>query len=209
MTPPIKVGIVDDHPGVRVGLKNLLASATDIIVVGEGENGEEAIQLVEQKKPDVLLLDVELPLLRGDLVMKHLRETNMEVIVLAVSSYNDPVYVQGMLDNGAAGYITKEEVPRYLVDALHSIIEDHVKWISPIVKQLSKIELDDVSLTGGDLDILRLIVLGRADAEIMRELKLGETDFGRSIDTLQQKFGIDSRDALYAAAECILSTTAA
>ncbi len=207
---PIKVGIVDDHPGVRLGLRNLLAIAKDIIVVGEGGTGADAIQLVEQKKPDVLLLDVELPVLRGDIVMKYLRETKTSVKVLAVSSYHDPVYVQGMLDNGAAGYMTKEEAPRYLVDALHSIIADHVKWISPIVmKQLSKIELDDVSLTGGELDILRDIVLGKTDAEIVQELNLGETEFSNSIISLERKFGIESRNELCTAAECILSTTTA
>ncbi len=209
MITPIRVGIVDDHPGVRNGIRNLLASAKEVIVVGEGENGPDAIQLVEQKKPDVLLLDVELPVLRGDVVMKQLREAKTAVKVLAVSSYHDPVYVQGMLDNGAAGYITKEEAPRYLIIALHSIMEDHIKWISPgVVKELSRIELDDVSLTGRDLDILRDIVLGKTDAEIMHKLSLGETEFFGSIGSLQQKFGITTRAELCNAAECILSTTA-
>ncbi len=209
MITPIRVGIVDDHPGVRIGIRNLLASAKEVIVVGEGENGADALQLVEQKKPDVLLLDVELPVLRGDIVMKQLRETHLEVKVLAVSSYHDPVYVQGMLDNGAAGYITKDEAPRYLIDALHSIMEDHIKWISPmVVKELSKIELDEVSLSGGDLDILKYIVLGKTDDEIMHELSLGESEFLRSIGSLLQKFGITTRAELSSAAECVLSTTA-
>lgn len=210
MTLPIRVGIVDDHPGIRVGIRNLLARAKDIVVIGEGENGVDAIHLVEQQQPDVLLLDVELPVLRGDMVMQRLHESNSKVKVLAVSSYHDPLYVQGMLDNGAAGYITKDEAPRYLVDALHSIMEDKVKWISPVViKELSKIMLDHISFTGQELDILRDMVLGKTDREIIRELKIAVTDFKHSINSLLQKFEVTSRADLCRSAESILSTTAA
>ncbi len=209
MTLPIRVGIVDDHPGVRIGIRNLLESAKDIVVVGEGENGSDAIHLVEQENPDVLLLDVELPVLRGDIVMRRLHETRLKVKVLAVSSYNDPVYVQGMLENGAAGYITKEEAPRYLVDAVRSIMEDQVMWISPVaVSELSKIQLKNVNLTGRELDILRHIVLRKTDDEIRQEIGMGETEYKQTIDTLLNKFGVTSRAELSTAAECILSTSA-
>ena len=165
MTLPIRVGIVDDHPGVRVGIRNMLTDAEDIAVVGEGDNGVEAIQIAEQVKPDILLLDVELPILRGDVVVKRLRETNPEVKVLAVSTYDDPMYIQGMLENGAVGYITKEEVPELLITALHSIMHDQVKWISPkTASKISKITLEHNDFTGSELDILRLLILGKQDS---------------------------------------------
>ncbi len=210
MTTPIKVGIVDDHPGVRTGIRNLLASSKDIVVVGEGENGADAIQLVEQKKPDILLLDVELPVFRGDIVMQRLKDSGQNVKVLAISSYNDPIYVQGMLENGASGYITKEEAPRYLIDAIRSIIVDHILWISPfVVKELSSVKLDTIDLTGRELDILRHIVLGNSDDEIRQELKLGESEIKRYLRFLMKKFGVATRVELRNAAECIISTSAA
>lgn len=208
MTLPIRVGIIDDHPGVRMGIRNLLASAKDILVVGEGENGADAIELANQKQPDILLLDVELPILRGDAVMQYLHDKNIDVKVLAVSSYNDPIYVQGMLENGAAGYITKDEAPVMLLDAVHSIVEDQLKWISPIaVKRLSKIRLDDINLAGSEFIILRLIVLGKSDEEISRSLRINKAELSKRIGILLDKFSMSTRAELKDRATCILSTS--
>ena len=131
MKEPIKVVIVEDHPGVREGIKKLLFGAKDIRVVGEGANGMEAIQLAQTHDPDVILLDVELPMLRGDEVVRKIRAMQSRIKVLAVSSYNDRSYVQGMLENGASGYITKEEAPELLVEAVHKVFQGKGKWVSP------------------------------------------------------------------------------
>jgi DNA-binding NarL/FixJ family response regulator len=204
---PIRVGIVDDHPGVRDGIRNLLAGEGGIEVVGEGANGAEAIELVRQEKLDVLLLDVELPVLRGDVVMQHLRELGIDVKVLALSSYNDPVYIQGMLENGAAGYITKEEAPRLLITAINSIMDDRVKWISPmVVGRLTKIELDDMNFSGRELEILRLVVMEKTKRQISEELDIEEAGVTQSLSLLMNKFGVASLDELRVAAGCILST---
>ncbi len=130
---PIRVVIVDDHAGVRAGIRNLLLSAQDMIVVGEGANGAEAIQLAETEKPDVMLLDVELPILRGDEVVRRIRSSQPEVKVLAVSSHDDRLFIQGMLENGAAGYITKDEAPNLLIEAIYSVLTSEKRWISPHV----------------------------------------------------------------------------
>src|SRR5512138_2248419 len=120
----IKVLIVDDHPGVRVGIKRLLQTAEDMVVVGEGVNGAEAIELVATQTSDILLLDIELPDQRGDAVMRHIHNTYPDMKVLAVSSYSDRDYILGMLENGASGYITKDEAPMMLLDAIRSIIRN-------------------------------------------------------------------------------------
>src|SRR5512133_3303585 len=82
----IKVLIVDDHSGVRAGIKNLLQAAQDMVVVGEGANGAQAIELAASKAPDIMLLDIELPDQRGDVVMRHIHKTQPNLKVLAVSS---------------------------------------------------------------------------------------------------------------------------
>jgi len=129
---PIKVVIVDDHAGVRAGIRNLILTAKDIIVVGEGVNGVEALRLAETEKPDVMLLDVELPILKGDEVVRRIHRSQPKVKVLAVSSYNDPLYIQGMLENGASGYIVKEEAPELLLEAIHTIFTSDHRWMSPL-----------------------------------------------------------------------------
>jgi DNA-binding NarL/FixJ family response regulator len=131
MKEQIRVVIVEDHPGVRAGIRKLLTNAEDIVVVGEAANGLEALQLAQTHIPDVMLLDVELPLLRGDQVVRNIRDNQPAIKVLAVSSYNDRSYIQGMMDNGASGYITKEEAPELLLEAVYKIFEGRGKWVSP------------------------------------------------------------------------------
>ena len=120
----IKVVIVDDYPGVRAGIRNLLQTAKDIVVVGEGANGEQAIELALTKNPDIMLLDVELPDLRGDIVTRRIHEKQPGMKILAVSSYSDRQVIHGMLETGAVGYITKDEAPSLLLDAIRNIIQD-------------------------------------------------------------------------------------
>ncbi len=202
----IRLCIVDDHPGVRAAIRGLLANSKDIQIIGEGANGAEAIQLADKDRPDILLLDVELPVIRGDEVAKKVHETMPEVKILALSSYNDPMYILGMLENGAAGYITKDEAPNLLVGALHSIMQDQVKWISATVaNQVSQIILANKVFTGRELEILRYIMLDTPDEEMCRLLQIDEGLLNRHISLLQEKFDASSREDLKIAAQGIIS----
>ena len=91
----------------------------------------EALELAHTHIPDVMLLDVELPVLRGYEVARRIRDSDPDVKVLAVSSYNDRNHVMGMLESGASGYITKEEAPELLVEAVRFVFEGKGKWVSP------------------------------------------------------------------------------
>jgi DNA-binding NarL/FixJ family response regulator len=125
-----RIVIADDHARVRAGIKRLLENQKDMLVIGEASNGIEAITLVEQLSPDLLLLDMEMPFMDGGQVASYLKQVNSTVKVLAVSAYDDLHYINGMLQNGAAGYITKEEVPDFLVQAIRRVIHGENGWIS-------------------------------------------------------------------------------
>lgn len=131
MSQQIRVVIVDDHLKTREGIKRLLVAAKDITVVGEGGNGMEAVELAQSHNPDVMLLDVEMPVLRGYEAVRLIRDVQPGIKVLAVSSYHDRLYIQGMLDNGANGYITKDEAPELLLEAVRSVSKGNEKWMSP------------------------------------------------------------------------------
>ncbi len=207
---PIEVVIVDDHPGVRAGIKNLLAPAKDIVVVGEGANGAEAIQLARGKNPDILLLDVELPILRGDEVVRRIRDEHLNVKVLAVSSYNDRMYIQGMMENGAVGYITKDEAPAMLVDAVRSIARENKKWISPRASTNSTpASPEEQTLTYSELEIINRLLLGKSEAEISQELKISAKSLSHYLQLLMDKFGVDSTEALSIAARNSISDQSA
>jgi len=193
----IKVVIVDDHPGVRAGIRKLLFSAKDIVVVGEGADGAEAIQLARTQRPDIMLLDVELPVMRGEEVARQIRDNHLGVKILAVSSHNDRLYIQAMLENGAMGFITKDEAPDLLLDAVYSIVRGEAHWVSPRASRHARQVLpSEQTLTTREADILRQLSLKKSEKEISRSLEMDEKRLARHLQLLQAKFGVDSIDNL-------------
>lgn len=202
----IRVVIVDDHPGVRAGIKKLLRRADDIAVVGEGDDGMKAIELARSKKPDILLLDVELPVVGGDIAMRRIHDAEPQIRVLVVSTYNDRTYVQSMLANGAAGYITKDEAPAMLLEAIHSILQNQELWMSPRALESSgAAALEDQTLTEREIEILRQLLLNRSQAEIAEALHMDDRQVGSYLRVLMNKFEADSLDVLRAVARRILA----
>src|SRR5262245_2083415 len=202
----IKVLIVDDHSGVRTGLKNLLMSAKDIIVVGEGENGAEAIELVATKNPDILLLDMELPDQRGDMVMQKIHDMQPDLKVIAVSSYSDRDYILGMRDNGAAGYITKDEAPTMLLEAIRSIMNKNENWYSPqAIKNSTPTSLEQQTLTKREVQILEQLVRDRSADEIAASLGISKTQVENFLKLLMKKYEADSLILLKNIAQRVLS----
>lgn len=202
----IRVLIVDDHSGVRTGIKNLLQTANDMVVVGEGANGADAIDLVASRHPDILLLDIELPDQRGDKVMRHIHEMRPEIKVLAVSSYSDRDYILGMLENGASGYITKDEAPMMLLEAIRSIIRNGSSWFSPrALRQSGMPSVEEQTLTKREVEILEQVIVDRSPEEIAGFLNMSAEQVGKYLKLLMKKFETESMNALKHIAQRILS----
>ena len=117
----IRVLIVDDHPVVRTGIRNMLDPAVGISVVGEASTGSEALQMIESLQPNVVLLDMKLPDMSGIEVIKQIYETKGKSRVLGLSSYDDREFISQLLNYGASGYLLKEEVPEYIIDAVRGV----------------------------------------------------------------------------------------
>lgn len=202
----IKVLIVDDHAGVRTGIKNLLRTAKDMVVVGEGANGAEAIELVASRDPDILLLDIELPDQRGDMVMRRIHDTQPDMKVLAVSSYSDRDYILGMLENGASGYITKDEAPMMLLDAIRSIIRNGQSWFSPRTLRQSGIpSVEEQTLTKREVEILEQLIHDRSAKEIAWFIDMDVEQVEKYLKLLMKKFETESLTTLKHIAQRILS----
>jgi DNA-binding NarL/FixJ family response regulator len=206
---PIKVLIVDDHSGVRTGIKNLLQTAKDMVVVGEGGSGAEAIEMVASRDPDILLLDIELPDQRGDIVMRRIHEIQPDMKVLAVSSYSDRDYILGMLENGASGYITKDEAPMMLLDAIRSIIRNGKSWFSPrALKQSGIPSVEEQTLTKREVEILEQLILDRPPQDIARVINMDVEQVEKYLKLLMRKFETESLTSLKHIAQRILSRRA-
>lgn len=124
-----RVVLADDHAVVRASLRRLLEKAPEIEVVGEACNGVEAIHSVNRLEPDVLLLDMEMPVLNGVEVARELHAAQSPVRVLALSAYNDSEYINELLKNGAAGYLTKDTAWTNIVDAIRRVARGEKGWI--------------------------------------------------------------------------------
>lgn len=197
------VVLADDHARVRAGIRNLLENTPDIVVVGEAENGLEAISLVEKLSPDVLIVDMEMPYLNGNEVAVRLKERGSNVRILALSAHDDRHYVMGMLSSGAAGYLTKEEVPDILVKAIRGIARGEEGWVSKrVANNISKGEknFEKITLTARELEILKAIVDKKTNADIAHLLGVSEAAAEKHLDMLCNKLKVDSRIALIAKA---------
>lgn len=126
----IRVVIADDHALMRIGIRNLLNHSREITVVGEASNGEEAIRRVEELHPDVLLLDMEMPVMDGVEAARQLHASGSPVRILVLSAYNDRQYIEAVLEQGASGYITKDEAPGTVEKAIVDIYHGKKGWFS-------------------------------------------------------------------------------
>ncbi len=194
----IRVVLVDDHPVTRAGIKRFLVNAVDIDVVGEASTGEEALKLAEELSPDVLLLDMELPDLKGVTVAKRLKEAGSPVHILALSTYNNKQYIFGLLSIGAAGYLTKEEVPETIVEAVRGVARGEQGWVSrKVAAVMSTWAQDDVSqpsdLTDREMQVLRGVVEGKTNQEIGLDLGISQKTVEKHLEFVYSKMKVASR----------------
>lgn len=194
----IRVLLADDHPIVRRGIRSLLQTAADIEVVAEAKSGMEALQLIDELSPDVVLLDMEMPGMSGVDVAKQLKATRSGVHVLALSAYDDSQYVRNLLASGAAGYITKEEAPEMIIDAVRGVARGEEGWLSrrAIAKMSAWTRDSEVAgneLSSREMDVLRLLVAGKTNQEIGLALKISEKTVEKHVGAIFDKLDVASR----------------
>lgn len=193
----VRVVLADDHPVTREGIRNLLDKAIDIEVVGEANGGTEALRLAQELAPDVLLLDMEMPDLKGVEVARQLQAAGSPVRILALSAHADNEYIRGLLATGAAGYLIKEEVPDTIVEAVRGVARGEQGWVSrQVAAKLSaftQIDSEPGGLTNRETQVLRLVVEGMTNQEIGLALDISEKTVEKHLDGVFTKLGVSSR----------------
>jgi two-component system, NarL family, response regulator LiaR len=196
-----RVVLADDHDVVRQGLKRLLDRAPEIEVVGEASDGLEALNSVKALAPDVLLLDIEMPVMDGIEVARRLREANIDVRILILSAYDDREYIRALLDIGVSGYLVKGEAPGKIVEAVRGIAKGQRGWVSPQVrKKLEKMQnlaYHQNTLTYRDLQLLRLLAGQKSQNEIAQSMRIRREEVSQLIADLVEKMGVNgTKDAV-------------
>ena len=196
MNETIRVLLVDDCSIPRMGLRRLLQEVPDISIVGEASDGNQALVRIESLQPDVTLLDCRLPEMEEMEVTKTVKQRGSMTNILALSTYDDPGYVQGMLEPGAVGYLLKDEAPERIVEAVFAAARGQ-GWFSPaIAAQMAswtRQEQPNVpALTGREIAVLRLLARGKSNKQIADELCLTERTVRFHLRNIGDKIGVES-----------------
>jgi len=203
----ITVVIVDDHPIVRAGMRAVLDLADDIDVVAEGGSGNDALQLVAEHVPDVLVLDINLPDKSGVDVTCQLRSQDLSTAILILTAHDDSQVIFELLENGAIGYVLKDEALETLANAVRAAASGK-SWLSPAVAsqvvkravtQQTNIKQDvlvapaDEDLTPRERHILSLLAEGLDNTAIAERLTLAKRTVQNHISNIYGKLGVTSR----------------
>lgn len=193
----IRVLLAEDHPVVRSGIRNILDSTRDIEVVAEAENGQEAYRLILEHDPDVLLLDMELPVLDGVELTQKLADEKRKIKILVLSSYSDRGYITEMFSLGVSGYLIKDEVPRNILNAVRGVFRGEEGWVSrevaALLGRISTLESDREDLTPREKEVLGLVVDGQTNREIAFNLDISEKTVEKHLHNVYKKLDVSSR----------------
>ncbi|MHB8719372.1 MAG: response regulator [Candidatus Dormibacteria bacterium] len=187
----IRVLVADDHPVVRQGLCTMLELEEDITVVGRAADGEEAVALALSERPDITLLDVQMPVLDGIEALRRIRADDPEARVIVLTTYQDEDYIFPSLRAGARGYLLKDSSPEELAGAIRAVAGGE-SLLDPVLVREAR---DTGGLTARELDVLRLMAEGRNNGQIGTALFVSENTVKTHVSNIFTKLGCRDRAA--------------
>lgn len=203
---PIRVLLADDHELVRDGIRARLQKVSELEVVGEATNGREAVRMTRNLKPDVLLMDVSMPIMNGLEAAMEIRKTQPDVAVLILSVYDNPEYVRGVVQAGARGYILKDISAQEMITAITSVASGGYFFSSAIGPTLvgasasAPVE-DPYGLTERERQVLTAIAKGQPNKEVAAALGISVRTVESHRLNLREKVGSRNAAQLYRVAQ--------
>lgn len=199
----IRILIADDHPLLREAMRSAFEQQQDMEVVGEASDGQEAVDLSSQLKPDIIVMDIVMPKLSGIEATRQIRKSSPTTAVLILTAYDDDRYVIGLLEAGAAGYLLKSARGRDLVGAVRTVHAGesvlHPSIIAKILKYGVEMQAQSAQRSTGEqlsdreLEVLKLAAKGMSNKEIAHELFLSVRTVKAHLSTIFGKMDVASR----------------
>ena len=198
--------LVEDHEVVRTGLRMLLEDQRDMKILGEAENGTEALKMVEELQPDVVIMDITLPDISGIEATRNLKQLHPDLNIVALTIHEDEQYFFQMLKAGAAGYIPKRAAPEDLILAIRAAFAGEIYIYPSLAKALvtdylgrSKYEIESSSfnsLTPREREVLEFLAEGLSNEDIGKILSISKHTVARHRENLMRKLELHSRTEL-------------
>jgi DNA-binding NarL/FixJ family response regulator len=189
---PIRIMAVDDHPLIRQGIAAVVAAQTDLKLVAEAADGREAVQQFRTHRPDITLMDLQMPELSGLDAIGEILGEFPEARIVVLTTYSGDVQVLRALRAGACGYLLKETLHRELLDTIRAVHAGK-KVLSPEVSFELAGHVSDDQLTPGEIRVLRLIADGKANKEIAAQLSLSAETVKWQVRNILSKLGVTDR----------------
>jgi two-component system, NarL family, response regulator LiaR len=201
----IKVLIVDDHQVVRQGLRTFLELHEDIAVIGEAEDGLKAIEMVQELQPDIILMDLVMPMMDGISATQKIHASGSPAKIIALTSFSEDDKVFPAIQAGASSYLLKDVSPDDLIDAIRAVhlgeARLHPDITRKLMEQVSQLksssqETPMENLTARELEVVRLVAMGRNNREIAQELFISEKTVKTHISNILGKLNLEHRTQL-------------
>jgi len=187
----IRILTVDDHPLLRKGIAALVNTEDDMKLVAEASTGEEAIEKFRAYRPDVVLMDIQLPGLNGIETIGHIQKEFPNARVIVLTTYSGDVQVVRSIKAGAQGYLLKRQVHRELLETIRAVHAGQRRIPQEIAVELVDRSRDD--LTAREVEVLRLIAGGNSNKEIADRLSVGEASVKSHVANILSKLGAKDR----------------
>lgn len=193
-TSSIRLLVADDHELVRDGIRARLSSNDDFLIIGEASNGQEAVELTRKLNPDVLLMDISMPVMNGLEATRMIRDLNCPTRILILSIYDNPEYVHGVMQRGANGYILKDVSANEMFRAIRTVATGGFYLGPNVASPFTRDEpctnaVEKYGLTTREIEVLRYIAQGLQNKDIARELSISVRTVESHRGNLRDKVG--------------------
>jgi DNA-binding NarL/FixJ family response regulator len=201
---PLRVLLADDHPLLRKAIRSVLESQTDFQVIAEASDGLEAVKLASELVPDVVIMDISMPKLNGIEATKKIKAENPKIAVLVLTVHDDIEHVVGILEAGAAGYLTKNAFDKEIVQAIKAIGTGEAVFSPEVFREIFKytvrypikpvpLEAGGNLLSSREMETLKLVARGMSNKEIAETLKIGLRTVKGHLVVIFSKLTVGSR----------------
>jgi len=189
---PIRILIVDDHPVLREGVSSILEDRTDMAVVGEARNGAEAVERFRTLRPDVTLMDLQMPVMSGVEAIVEIRHEFPDARILVLTTYAGDVQAVRALKAGATGYLLKSGLRTEMLDAIHNVHRGRRHVQGDVAAEIA-LHVVDEALSSREVSVLQLVAVGKANKEIARALSLSEETIKAHLKNIFVKLDVTDR----------------